>query len=68
MDYNQRAKHVVDVATGQASDTQEAPQTPRKVSSKARGGQARAGRLSAERRSEIAQKAAQARWNKPTAA
>lgn len=57
-DMNQLAKHIVDLATGQATDEQSAPV------GRARSGHARASKLSAERRSEIARKAAKARWKK----
>jgi hypothetical protein len=56
-DLNQLAKRIVDLTTGEA--TEEAPVDP-----KARKrGDARAAKLSPERRAEIAQKAARARWN-----
>ena len=55
---NQLAKHIVDLATGQATDDQPEP------TGRARSGHARAKKLSAERRSAIARKAAQIRWNK----
>ncbi len=55
-DLNQLAKRIVDITTGEASE--EAPTDP-----KARKrGEARAAKLSPERRAEIARKAAQARW------
>lgn len=56
-DTNQLAKAITDMATGQArNDSHDLP------SGKAAGGVARASKLSAERRSEIARKAAAARW------
>lgn len=66
-DPNQRAKHVVDVATGAATDPDpDAGKNPDAVSLGRRGGQkggvARARALSPERRTEIAQKAARTRW------
>lgn len=68
-DVNQLAKLISDVATGQV----ELPKTdegkdPAAVSLGRRGGlkggKARAEKLSAKKRTEIAQKAAQARWNR----
>lgn len=55
-DINQRAKMVVDIATGAADDKPS-------ESGKVRSGKARAKALTAERRSEIARQAAQARWS-----
>lgn len=69
-DTNQLAKRVVDVATGDFEDTRppEGAKDPAAVSLGRRGGlkggKARAQKLSPERRSEIAKKAAQKRWNK----
>ena len=57
-DFNQLAKHVVDVATGAASDAEPEP------SGRAIGGHARAASMTAEERSERARKAAQARWER----
>ena len=56
-DANQLAKHVVDVATGQATD--EVPEP----SGRAIGGHARAASMTPEERSEQARKAAQTRWD-----
>ena len=56
-DTNQRAKQVVDIATGQVSDE------PQEATGRAKGGKARAAKLSAKRRREIARQAAEARWN-----
>jgi hypothetical protein len=67
-DANQLAKLIVDIATGEAAAL---PTLPRKKNPAAvalgklggkKGGKARAQRLSAERRSQIAQRAAAARW------
>ncbi len=62
-DANQLAKHIVDLATGEANelvpDIAEGQQK-----GGLRGGRARAEALSPERRSEIASKAAKARWSK----
>ncbi len=55
------AKFIVDVATGEASDDQ-----PKKTEAQRKGGlkggKARAEKLSAEERREIAKKGAAARW------
>ena len=63
-DFNQLAKHVVDIGTGQVADTPPTD-TP---SQRANGGHARAKALTPERRREIARQAAAARWDQPTAA
>jgi hypothetical protein len=65
-DTNQLAKYIVDLATGGIDE--EMPEIS--VKAKAgrlgglKGGQARKAALSPERRKEIAQKAAEARWKK----
>ena len=56
-DANQLAKHVIDIATGQATD--EEPPSGRAI-----GGHARAASMTDEERSEQARKAAQARWDR----
>ena len=69
-DINQRAKNIVDLATGEVTETPEeideikaaAAALGRKGGLK--GGKARAAKLSSKRRSEIAKKAAAARWHK----
>jgi hypothetical protein len=68
-DPNQRAKLIVDIATGevedQAADEGKSPaavELGRKGGLK--GGRARAEKLTAEERSEAARRAAQARWGK----
>ena len=68
-DANQLAKSIVDIATGEAEDKPEdegkdpaAVALGRKGGLK--GGKARAEKLSPERRSEIARKAARARYSK----
>ncbi len=67
-DPNQLAKLIVDIATGDAQDTvsptMRAPGTVKGRSGGLRGGEARAKKLPAQRRSEIAQKAARTRWRK----
>lgn len=69
-DINQRAKSIVDIATGEAQDS--APISDNKNPAAValgrlggkKGGVARAASLTSERRAEIAKKAAQKRWNK----
>lgn len=71
-DANQLAKSIVDIATGEAKEEQVDPATDQLRAAAAalgrrgglKGGKARAKKLSAKRRSEIAKKAAQSRWNK----
>ena len=58
-DLNQLAKRIVDISTGQESDEAE-PVDEAAV----RRGEARAAKLTPEERSEIARKAAKARWEK----
>ena len=60
-DPNQLGKLVVDIATGAAQDS--APPGPQRAGG-LKGGPARANRLTAEERTEIAKLAAQARWKK----
>ena len=72
-DINKFAKFMVDLATGAADDQGPTPKEhskdPAAVSLGRRGGlkggKARAEKLGKERRSEIARKAAKARWEKP---
>src|SRR5256885_13714652 len=71
-DFAQRAKMIVDIATGEIEDREPTPEEqgkdPAAVSLGRRGGlkggKARAASMSAKRRAEIAKKAAQARWQK----
>jgi hypothetical protein len=71
-DANQLAKSIVDIATGETEDREPTPEEqgkdPAAVSlgrrGGLRGGKARAARMSAKRRAEIAKKAAKARWNR----
>jgi hypothetical protein len=59
-DVSQLAKLIVDISTGQAEDT-----GPIQTSEKAaKRGEARAAKLTPERRREIARKAARERWKK----
>jgi hypothetical protein len=70
-DANQRAKSIVDIATGQTEDKAKTPSDEVKAAAAAlgrlgglKGGKARAKSLTAKQRSEIAKKAAQKRWSK----
>ena len=68
-DPNQRAKLIVDLVTGQVEDKNpDEGKNPAAVElgrlGGKKGGKARAANLSAERRAEIAKKAAAARWKK----
>jgi hypothetical protein len=62
----QLAKLVGDIATGQIEDREQDNRNPAAVAlgklGGAKGGKARAAKLSPERRQEIAQKAARKRW------
>lgn len=66
----QRAKAIADLATGETETNKpkDAGKNPAAVSlghlGGIKGGKARAAKLTKEQRSEIARKAAQARWNK----
>jgi hypothetical protein len=64
----QLAKLIGDIATGQVEDRQEDRRDPAAVELGRRGGlkggKVRAAKLSAKKRSEIARKAAKARWSK----
>jgi hypothetical protein len=67
-DINQWAKHMVDLATGAAQEPDPNQGKDAGAVSLGRrgglkGGKARAGKLSPERRAEIARKAAKARWS-----
>ena len=67
-DTNQRAKSIVDIATGEGKDTptQDEAKTAAQMLGRLgglKGGHARAKKLSAKRRSEIAKAAAKARWH-----
>ena len=71
-DANQLAKLIVDIATGEVEDRDPTPEAqgkdPAAVSLGRRGGlkggKARTASMTAKRRTEIAKKAAQARWQK----
>ncbi|MDP4283849.1 MAG: histone H1 [Bacteroidota bacterium] len=69
-DTNQRAKSIVDIATGEVTETPEEIDAIKAAASALgrkgglKGGKARADSLTAKRRSEIAKKAAATRWHK----
>lgn len=63
-DPNQLAKLMVDIATGEASETTETSFAKRASKAGTKGGPARAASLTPEQRSEIARVAASARWKK----
>jgi hypothetical protein len=60
-DPNQRAKLIVEIATGESEEAK-APSPSTRAAGGRKGGPARAKKLSAKQRSEIARKAARARW------
>ncbi len=67
LDLNQLAKRIVDEATGETPPGEPEPEKNKAAQELGRlgglkGGAARAQKLTAEERSEIAKKAAQARW------
>jgi hypothetical protein len=65
-DPNQLAKSIIDIATGQKPDRDPTPEEqgkdPAAVAMGKKGGAARAAGMTAEKRSEIAKKAAAKRW------
>jgi hypothetical protein len=64
-DPNQLRKLIVDIATGEAPETPSLPDSPAIEFARSgglKGGKARAVALTAQRRREIAQKAAKQRW------
>ncbi len=65
-DPNQLAKSTIDIATDEKPDRDPTPEEqgkdPAAVALGRKGGKARAKNLTAERRSEIAKRAAQKRW------
>lgn len=67
-DANQLAKNIVDLTTGEAEEAVDDGKNPAAVAlgrlGGLKGGVARAKKLSAKKRSEIAKKAAKARWQK----
>jgi hypothetical protein len=63
-DLNRMAAAIVDEATAEMPHTSESPQAQAGRKGGVKGGKARAARLTAEQRSEIARAAANARWSK----
>jgi hypothetical protein len=68
-DVNQLAKLIVDMSTGEAPKDEPPPEkNPAAVAlgklGASKGGKARAAKLSAKKRKEIAKRAAEARWGK----
>lgn len=63
-DPNQLAKRVVDIATGNMPPDAPDRRDANAVAMGKKGGPARAAKLTAARRSEIAKKAARARWKR----
>lgn len=71
-DLSQWAKRMVDVATGETEDREPTPEEQGKNPAAValgrkgglKGGKARAAKMTAKQRSDIAQKAAKARWSK----
>ncbi len=67
-DFSQAAQLVVDIATGQVEDRPPTPEEQGKDAAAAalgrKGGAARAAKMTAEKRREIAVKAASSRWKK----
>jgi len=67
-DPNQLAKSIIDIATGEKPDRDPTPEEqgkdPAAVAMGKKGGKARADSMTAQKRSEIAKKAAATRWNK----
>ena len=61
-DMSQLAKRIVDITTGEETDEAEAPSVLEERAAK--GGTARAAKLTPEERLAIAKKAARARWGK----
>jgi hypothetical protein len=61
-DPNQLAKLVVDIATGEAENVKPTAPNPDRRKGGLKGGQARAKKLAASKRSQIARQAARARW------
>lgn len=62
-DINQRAKLIVEIATGQAEDALKDQRNPAAVALGSMGGKARAKNLSPAKRKAIAKKAAKTRWD-----
>jgi hypothetical protein len=67
-DFSQAAKLVVDIATGQVEDRPPTPEEqgkdPAATAMGRKGGEARAKKMTAAKRAEIARKAAVSRWTR----
>ena len=67
-DFNQWAKRMVDIATGEVEDREPTPEeqgkNPAAVALGRKGGEARAAKIPADQRSAIARKGAESRWKK----
>jgi transcription antitermination factor NusA-like protein len=63
-DPNQLAKLMVDIASGEQTDTLPVPKDEAAHAMGKKGGKARAASMTPERRAEIARKAAASRWTK----
>ncbi len=63
-DTNQLAKFIVDLSTGETSEPELTPKQKAGQLGGLKGGRARADKLAPEKRSAIAKKAAESRWNK----
>jgi hypothetical protein len=67
-DFNQAAKLVIDIASGQVEDRRPTPEEqgkdPAAAALGSKGGQARARKLTNEQRKEIAKRAAAKRWKR----
>jgi hypothetical protein len=61
-DFNQAAKLVVDIASGEVEESRS--KAPNRAKGGLKGGKARAAALTPEQRSEIARAASSARWKK----
>jgi hypothetical protein len=62
-DFSQRAKHIVQLAVGEAVD--ESPKNSAAAERGRKGGAARAAKLTPEQKSEIGKRGARARWKLP---
>jgi hypothetical protein len=67
-DLSQLAKQIVDIATGEVTEPSAPLKPPQGRAGGLKGGVVRAKKLSAKERSDIAKKAAAARWKAPSEA
>lgn len=61
-DVNSRAKAIVDFATSDEESPDPDATNPKRAAAGSKGGRTRSAKLSAEERSELARRAARARW------